>query len=530
MVKPHVKGERGAMQFGTVLASAGTIAFFSLVSRALGLLRDRLLAGQYGAGLELDAYFAAFKVPDFLYNLLVLGALTAAFVPVVGGLLAKKQEREANQTTSAILNIIVVTIAVLAVVAEFFVPQLVSLTAPGFVGAGRDLTIQLTRIMLISPVLFGLSSVISSYLNTRRRFTAYALAPVAYNVGLILGIVVLVPLFGPTGLAWGVLLGALLHIFAQVPSFFKAGFRYSPLAAWRRESVGKILRLAGPRLISVGAQQISLVVITAVATLMSSGTVTAYNLAFNLQSLSLGIVGISLATAVFPLLAEAASRNRGSEFIGHVTQTVRQIMFLIIPLSLAFILLRVEIVRLVLGTGSFDFQDTFETAAALGVFSISLFAQSVVPVLARAFYSLEDTKTPVAISVTAVIINVVASFTLARTMGIFGLALGFTIAAVIDFLLHAIFLRGRLGSLDDKEVFMSVFRTLTAAAIGGIGLLAVRSMLLNIISLNSFGAVLLLTIGALLVGGILYVATHALLRSPELKDIWRMFSAKIRRS
>ncbi len=514
--------------FGTVISSAGIIAFFSILSRVLGLLRDQLLAGSFGAGQVLDAYYAAFKIPDFLFNLLVLGALTAAFVPVVGAYIVKNKKEEANKIASAALNILVLIMIALSGGALIFAPQLVSLAAPGFTGHARDLTIELTRIMLISPLVFGISSVVSSYLNTVRRFTAYAIAPLFYNLGIIVGIVALVPYFGVKGLALGVILGAVLHLVVQLPSLFRAGFRYSLTASFRQPGVIKMFKLAGPRVISIAAIQINGLVITALASTFSEGAVTTYNLAFNLQSLPLGIIGISIATAIFPFLAEAASKNNGRVFVSQLSQNLRQILFLVVPLSLAFILLRVPIVRLALGVGAFDFNDTFITASLLGIFAISLFAQSVVPLLARGFYALEDTRTPVIISVVSIGLNIAAAFFLGHIFGVIGLVIAFSLAAVIDFLLHLLFLRGRLGGLDDAGIAKSIGRIIFSASLAGLVTIGARELYSFYVPLTTFWLVFGQAFIATLGGAAVYLLVHKVLGSPELKDTWSVFKTRLR--
>ncbi len=504
---------------GTVLSSAGLIAFFSLVSRILGLLRDRLLAGEFGADVTLDAYYAAFKIPDFLYNLLVLGALTAAFVPVVANFLAKNKPQEANRVTSAVMTILGVSMAGLSLIALFALPWLITLTAPGFDGETRELTLNITRIMLLSPIIFGISSVISSFLNTTRHFLAYALAPVFYNIGIIAGVLFLVPKVGPSGLAWGVVVGAGLHLLVQLPALFKAGFRFSVSASWLHPGVRRIIVLAGPRVLSIAALQINVVVITAIASTLPTGSVSTYNLAFNLQSLPLGLVGISIATAVFPVLAELASRNEAQKFVHQITETFRHMMFLIVPLSVALLVLRVPIVRIALGSGAFNFEDTYATAAALALFSLSLFAQTIVPLLTRAFYALEDTKTTVVISVISVGFNIIAGIYLGRQFGLLGLVVAFSAAAILDFLLHLLILRNRLGQFDDRVVVVSVVKTVFAAAIGGAGALVVREVLVRTTELDTFISVLLLVLASSIVGAMLYLGAHTLMRSPEVGDI-----------
>jgi len=503
----------------SILASAGLIGLFSLLSRVAGLVRDRLLAGSFGAGDTLDTYYAAFKVPDFLYNLLVLGALTAAFVPVVGGLIAKQKQEDANRVASGVLTLLTITMVVLSGIAFVFSRQLVELIAPGFSAEQLELTMRLTRIMLLSPIIFGIASVVSSYLNATKRFASYAVAPLLYNVGIIIGITLFVPRWGEQGLAWGVILGALLNLVVQLPALIRAGFRYNIGVSLRDKGVLKVLRLAGPRVVSIAALQINIIVITAIATYYESGTVSAYNLAFNMQSLPLGLVGLSLATAVFPYLAEAASQNDSKLFTTHLVSSLRHLFFLIAPMSIILIVLRVPLVRLVLGTGSFDFTDTYVTAAALGVFALSLFAQSAVPVLARAFYSLEDTRTPVLVSILSVVVNIGAALLLAPRLSVMGLAAAFSLAAVLDFLLHVLFLRSRLGSLNDGELAGSLVRVLVAGAAAGGATLGLMLLLERYLPLTTVPQVLLLVVVAAAGGGAVYLLVHVLVRGHELKEV-----------
>ncbi|MDP2587820.1 MAG: murein biosynthesis integral membrane protein MurJ [bacterium] len=504
---------------GTILTSAGIIGFFSLISRLVGLVRDRMLAGTFGAGDLLDSYYAAFKIPDFLNNLLVVGAVPAAFVPVVGGMIAKNRGGDANRVASGVLNLLTITMIVLSGVALIFAPALMQVVAPGFSEAQQVMTVQLTRIMLLSPIIFGIASVVSSYLNTTKRFVAYAIAPVMYNIGIIVGITFFVPWLGPIGLAWGVILGAVLNLLVQLPALWRAGFKYSFTVSLRDKGVLKVLRLAGPRVISIAAMQINLIVITAIATFYQSGTVSSYNLAFNMQSLPLGLIGLSLATVLFPYLAEAASHNDSERFISHLVGALRQLFFLIVPMSVILIILRVPLVRLVLGTGAFDFTDTFTTAAALGVFALSLFAQSAVPLLARAFYSMEDTRTPVMISIFSVVVNIVAALLLAPRLDIMGLAAAFSLAAIVDFVLHIIFLRSRLGSLRDTELVLSIGRvTIAAAAAGGVTL-GIMLWLERVLSLTSVVEVGVVIAAAASGGVVIYGLVHWLLKGQEFKEV-----------
>ena len=294
----------------SITGGAIIIAVFSILAKLLGLIRDRLLASSFGAGDILDAYYAAFKLPDFIFNTLVLGALSAAFIPIFIELHKarnKKQDLDHWQMSAAMMNIIFIALSILALVVFVFAHKFVPLIAPGFEGEKMALTIKMTRIMLLSILFFGISNVLSGILQSLKRFTMYALAAVMYNLGLIIGIVFFVPIIGPLGLAWGVVLGALMHLFIQLPSVLKAGFRWQPILALKNIAVRQTTALMLPRTLGLMGNQINQVVITIIASTLISGSLAIFNLAFNLQSVPVGVFAVSLAIATLPVLSESSS-------------------------------------------------------------------------------------------------------------------------------------------------------------------------------------------------------------------------------
>ncbi|MBI4122525.1 MAG: murein biosynthesis integral membrane protein MurJ [Parcubacteria group bacterium] len=438
----------------TAIGGAVIIAVFSAVSRLLGLVRDRLLFSTFGAGDVLDTYYAAFRLPDLIFNTLVLGALSAAFIPVFLEHWHKDKE-EAWEIANSILNITLVVLFVLGIAAFYFAPEVVQLIAPGFGIEKRIATAELTRIMLLGILFLGLSNVASSILNAFRRFTAFALAPVLYNLGIIAGILVLVPMFGIEGLAWGVVLGAFFHFFVQLPAVSRLGFRYRFSFSFRMAGVRKIGRLILPRTFGLAISQINQLVNTVVGSTLPLGSVAIFNAASNLQVVPIGIFAIPIALAYFPVFSEAWVKDDKPALIASFSKALRRILFIAVPSSIFIILLRAHIVRLVLGAGEFDWTATILTARALSFFAISLFAQSLIPLIARVFYALQDTKTPVAVSVIALALNIFLSLKFAPTLGVAGLALAFSIASIVNLFLLWLLLHNRLGSLDDASVFRS---------------------------------------------------------------------------
>lgn len=385
-----------------LLASAILIGVGGLLSRILGLYRDRLLASTFGASRELDIYYAAFRIPDFIYGVLILGAISAAFIPVFSSL-STKEERD--EFISSSLTSILLFMGVICMLLLLLAPYLIALLAPGFSEAEKNTTIFLTRIMLLQPVFLAASSVATSVLQSMHRFFATALAPSFYNLGIIIGVILFVPPFGLAGLAYGVVAGSLLHLLIQLPPLFTLGISVKPLLSLTKETK-KMLSLMGPRVLGIISDQANLLVVTAIASTLALGSIAIFNLAQNIGAAPVGIIGIAIATAAFPTLTKSFSRNAKEEFSQTFLHSFRLVLFFGIPLSILFILLRAQIVRVVLGAGLFGWQDTRLTAASLGVFGLSVFAQSIIPLLTRAFYSMHDTKTPVMVGVVSVALSI----------------------------------------------------------------------------------------------------------------------------
>ena len=480
----------------TVGGAALVIALFGIASRILGFVRDRILAGTFGAGDVLDAYYAAFRIPDFLYGLLVAGALSAAFVPVFTEFREKKGADSAWALSNGVLLVVVCSLGAAAFVAFLFADPITRLIVPGFSPEKQMLSAELTRIMLIGPLFLGVSAVFGSILVSFRNFIVFSLAPLFYNLGIILGATVFSRWFGPSGLAMGVVLGTGLHALIQYPSVRKAGFRISFRAFPEvRADVWRVIRLMIPRSLSIAIGQVSFLVVTLFASLLLSGTLAAFTLANNIQSVPLGLFGVAFSLAAFPVLSAFAA-------------------------SLMMIALRAQIVRVILGTGAFDWEDTTLTFEILGALSVSLFAQSLIPLFARAFFSLQDTKTPLLIALFSEVVHIVI---LVFGVGIWGpiaLAVSFSVASIVNVALLYSFLRRRIEGWDDRGFSLAVFKMTIASLIA---LLAVQSgkgfFELGDVELDTFFEVFLeLVLSGLLGIGAFIVSAWAL-RIEELESV-----------
>ena len=506
-------------------AAAFIVGASSLASRLLGLLRDRVLAGTFGAGASLDAYYAAFRLPDTVYNLIILGAISAGFIPVFTEYLETKGKGEAAKLAGQVLTTVGACLAVASILVAVFAHVLIPLIVPGFDPATLAKTIELTRIMSVSPLLLGLSAVIGGVMQSMKRYIGFAMAPVFYNLGIIAGTIVLAPSMGITGAAIGVVAGALMHFLVQASTLPSFPLGKLPWPSFSSAGVRRILALMGPRTAALGISQINLVFLLALATTIEPGAVSVFNLANNLQMFPVGLVGISFAIAAFPALAKAHATEDDDGYRKALSAAARKIVFLVIPAMAIFILLRAQIVRLALGDGQFNWNDTVRTADALAWFAVSLVAQSLVPLLARAFYALQDTWTPFWISVIAEAVTIGLAFGLRESFGVMGLAMAFSAAAIVQCLLLALFLRRMFGQLGKGESFISAYKTAIATVALCCAAFPVRQWLGTIYNLETTWQVALQTGGTLLAGGLAFFFTAWLVGSPELAE-FRMAAEK----
>ncbi|MBU1034642.1 murein biosynthesis integral membrane protein MurJ [Patescibacteria group bacterium] len=499
----------------------------SMASRVIGVLRDRVLASSFGAGDVLDVYYAAFRLPDLLYTLLILGALSAGFIPVFAEYLETKGEGEAWRLAERVLSVIGATMLIVCSALVIFAPLLVPAMLPGFGGEKLEAAIKLTRVMALSPFFLGLSAVMGGILQATRRFMAFALAPVFYNFGIIFGALVLAPVMGVTGLAWGVVLGAFLHLITQSSVALRLGLRRIPAPSLRTEGVRRILFLMAPRTAGLAVSQVNMVILLSLASALPVGSIAVFNLANNLQSFPVGIFGIAFSVAAFPSLARAAGAGRNEEFRDILNSAARKVVFLLLPSTVIFILLRAQIVRLVLGTGVFDWNDTIRTANILGIFAVSMIFQALAPLVARAFYALQDTWTPLVAGVLSEAFNLTLAILLRNYFGIMGLAIAFSVAAFFNLLLLVWLLNLKRGSLGEGKFTLSAAKTCAASiALLGFGWL-VRQAVGTVFPLHTFWQVALQAIATILMGMGAFIVVAILLKSEEFMEFHQAIAKRL---
>ncbi|EKE10873.1 MAG: integral membrane protein MviN [uncultured bacterium] len=486
----------------SVVSAAFVITMAGLASRILGLLRDRFLASTFGAGDVLDVYYAAFRVPDLIYNLLIVGALSAAFIPVFTGLISKEKEEEAWKLANGVLNLTIFCVLVLSFIFAIFAPFIMKIITPGFPEEKMEMVVLFTRIMFLSPLFLGISGIFGGILTSFRKFLIYSLAPLFYNFGIIVGIFVFVKFLGPVGLVWGVVLGAFLHMMIQYPAVRHAGFKYYFVLfqSLKNSEVREVLRLMVPRTLGVAVTQINLVVVTMFASTLAVGSLAVFNFAQNLQSVPLGLFGISFAIAVFPTLSQYAAKEKHDDFVKTFSQTFRQILFFVIPLSVIILVLRAQIVRVVLGSGEFDWSDTRLTFECLAIFVLSLFAQSTIPLLARSFYALKNTKTPFYIALVTEFLNIMAILFLIERFQLLGLVMAFSLASVAQMLMLLFMLRAKFENLDDRNILISVSKISLASFLAGIIVQGSKYIIGSEVDMQTFLGVFSQLIGSAVAG------------------------------
>jgi putative peptidoglycan lipid II flippase len=454
-----------------ILSGAVVISLFGLLSRVFGLIRDRVLAGQFGSGDTLDIYYAGFRIPDLFLNLIGLGVLSAAFIPVVSGLIknedAKKfgDNEEAWVLTNKILNAFLTIFFVGSVLLIIAAPWLVPLITPGFDGEKLRMTVRVSQIMFLSPLFLGASNVFGGALQSFRRFLAFSAAPIFYNLGIIVGALFLVKLWGVYGLAAGVVLGAAAHCFLQWVACRRVGYQYRPLFAFRDKDLLRVVKLLIPRVLGAATSQINLLVITIIGSTLAAGSLAIFNLANNIQYLAIGLIAMPLALALFPVLAKMGAEKNFGEFNSQLSESLRQIVFLMLPVTVLLIVLRRPIVEIILGTGKFDASAIRSTADVLAMFAVSLFAQAIIPVLARAFYSLQNTSTPFYAGLASAVLNIVLGYFFSKDMGITGLVAAFSLSNIFNLILLWILLKPLLKGFPSCGFWRSAVKTFFASMI-----------------------------------------------------------------
>ncbi len=380
--------------------AAYVLAVFAILSQVFALIRDRLLAGRFGAGVELDMYYASFRLPDIMFVLFAALLSISILVPKI--VEKEKNKKELARYFNSIFTFTFILFFVLGVSAWLLVPFFLKSIVPNLYST--ELII-MTRILLLQPILLSLSGFFGSFAQAQKKFILYSLSPIVYNFGIIAGILFFEPIYGIYGLILGVVLGALLHMSVLIPASNNGYFPTFSKIYFK--DIRALILHSIPRTFSMMSNQILLVCITFFAGLLATGSIAIFNLAYNLQSVPLSIIGVSYSLAAFPSLALFFQQKKSDDFYELLSRAIRHVFFWSLPIVALFIILRAQIVRVILGTGNFDWNETILVAAALALFMISLIAQSASQVLVRAYYAMGKTAYPFFATTGAFIVTIV---------------------------------------------------------------------------------------------------------------------------
>lgn len=442
-----------------ISTAATLLATSYFLSGFLGLVRDRLLAAQFGIGGTLDAYFAAFSIPDLVFYLLVSGALAVTFIPVLTDRIVNYNKRSAWELTSSVLNILAIGTFIASLLIFIFADPLMWMVAPKFDQSRHEIAVNLTRILAINPFLFSISSVFASMQQAFGRFFFYAMAPVVYNAGIIFGISALSPRFGIYGVALGAVAGATAQMLIQHLGLIGLGYRYQAKIFWKNKGFRRVLRLMIPRSIDEGVEHLSALIERAIASGLAIGSIAAYQYAFNLKNLPITLFGATIATAVFPRITEQAAGTRTDALKKQMVQVTRIMLWLVVPSAGLYIILRGYIVRLLFGFGDPT------TASILGWFAGAIIFQSLVRLIARVFYAYQDTRTPLYSSIVALALNIVLALTLVQFHGVKGLAMAQSLVACFEAVLLYEMMRRKIGSMVSLRSVLGLAKIVFATSL-----------------------------------------------------------------
>ncbi len=440
-------------------------------SKVLGLIRDRLLAHSFTPDTT-AVFFAAFRIPDLMFQVLIFGAVSVAFIPVFTDYLHQKGEKEAFEFAADILNVVLVIFVVIGIAAAILALPLTSAIVPGFSDSQKSLTANLSQVIWIGQILLVIGAFFAGIGQAFQRFIIPALASLFYNVGIILGILFLTPFWGILGPAVGVVLGAFLHILVQVWLVKSLGFRYRFRLNFYSDGIKEILGMMSVRTIGVAVEQINETVGVILASLVSTSSVTFLTFAQHLQTVPIGLFGATLAQAALPVLSREKAQGEEGSFKVTLLTTMHQIMFLSLPAAAILIVLRIPVVRLVFGASQFNWEATVLTGKTVAFLAAGLTAQSIVLLLIRGFYALKDTRTPVIVSVVSVALNITLSFVFVRVMhfDVWSLGLAYAVSSNLSIVMLLAFLGNKVGGFRAEEIFIPIGKMIFAAAVSALAL------------------------------------------------------------
>jgi putative peptidoglycan lipid II flippase len=517
---------------GRVTRSAGIVSLAVMSSRVLGLVREQVFAAVFGAGVQSDAFLAAFRIPNLLRDLFAEGALSSAFVSTFSQTIIAKGEQAAWRLANLVMNGLVIVLTLITLIGIAISPQIVSLIASGFeqVPGKVELTVEMTRLMFPFIIIVAMAAVAMGVLNTKDRFGIPASASTFFNVGSIIGglglAYVMDPTFGPRaiiGWAIGTLIGGGLQLLIQVPSLYSVGFRYRPMVSFTDPGVRQIIALMGPAVIGAAAVQINVFVNTNFASYLGNGPVSWLNYAFRFMQFPIGVFGVAIGTATLPAISRAAARSDMTEFRRTLASSLGLVFLLCIPSACGLAILGQPIISLIYERGRFTSLDTEQSAAALAFYAIGLAGYAAIKVLAPAFYALNDARTPMLISLISIATNYTFNYLLVREFGFGhrGLALSTSMVALFNFAALFVLMRRKIERVEGRRILDSLVKVCVASLAMSLVCFFSSKSLVGWLGSRGLGVQLANALGPIVVGSIVFFAVCRLLKVAELETAIR---------
>ncbi|MES2023260.1 MAG: murein biosynthesis integral membrane protein MurJ [Patescibacteria group bacterium] len=535
-------------EFRNVHQAALLLGLFTLCSQVLGLLRDRSIAHFIGPTPELDSYYAAFRIPDLIFiSIASLASITVLIPFIASKMSGDNVTKEAKKFLNDVFTVFFIAMIFVSVLAFLLMPYLAHLIAPGFSIVMQSKVILLSRVMLLSPILMGLSNLFGSITQLFHKFFIYSLSPIFYNLGIIVGVIFLYPVFGIYGLAFGVVLGALMHFLIQAVASASCGFAPKFSFSVDFPEIKRAVLISLPRTLGLAFNSIALIVIVALASFLKGGSISIFNFSWNLQSVPLNIIGISYAVAAFPTLAKAHGDGKYDDFKNHLRSAGRQIVFWSLPVTFLFIVLRAQITRVILGSGSFSWENTRLVAASLAIFSISVLAQGMIALLSRAYYAKGETKRPLTVNFICSVLIIILSYLFIHIFENFAgfryfiesmlkvsdipgtevlmLPLAYSVGTILNFILHLVFIK---KDFMGREPFIAktFFQSLGASFFIGLVSYFCLNILSPIFGTTTFWGVFLQGFISGIIGIFAGLIVLYLLKNEELKELLKTLKTK----
>ncbi|MEK6222702.1 MAG: murein biosynthesis integral membrane protein MurJ [Chloroflexota bacterium] len=513
-----------------IASASGVVMVGFVISNLVGLLRQMLITNAFGTSAVLDAFYAAERLPNILFTLVAGGALASAFIPSLTSLISTNKHKDAWHLASSIINLVTLVLMFVSVLAFIFSDQIViKFLAPDFIPELQTLTAALLRIMLLTTIIFGISGLLMGILNVHQSFLLPALAPTMYWLGMIGGVLFLVPKMGVYGLAWGAVVGAGMHLGVQAPGILRLpGRAYQFSLGLKTAAVRQVGRLMAPRLLGVAVVQLNFLVNVIVATGLPPGSLTAIVVAFQIMTMPQVVIAQAISIAALPTFSAQVAQGELGEMRQSLAATIRGILLLSLPAAVGLILLREPIISLLFERGQFDARSVELTAWALLWYTVGLVGHSLVEILSRAFYALHDTKTPVLIGTLAMSLNVILSFTLPNLfhqigwLPLGGLALANTLATALEMVILLYLMYKRLDGIAGAYIFTGALKSIVSASIMGGGIVFWLQ------SGNSYQS-WVIAVGGIIGGGLIYFLAMTGLKLEEIGSLTRLLKARLKK-